>query len=93
MKNFYPSFSARRTPLLAVVFELGAQRHIVKPITKRELKSEDRVSRIILQSFIWCGTERSFLKCRLIFADCIKQEFKTLWQGLLYFVFYEMLAK
>lgn len=56
MKNFYPSFSARRTPLLAVVFELGAQRHIVKPITKRELKSEDRVSRIILQSFIWWGT-------------------------------------
>lgn len=41
MKNFYPSFSARRTPLLAVVFELGAQRHIVKPVTKRELKSEE----------------------------------------------------
>ena len=27
MKNFYPSFSARKTPLLAIVFELGAQRH------------------------------------------------------------------
>lgn len=40
MKNFYPSFSARRTPLIAVAFELGVQRHIVKPITKRELKSE-----------------------------------------------------
>lgn len=72
MKKFYHSFSVRRTPSLAVVFKLRALRHIVKPVTKRELKSQTfpEVSNYVTVVYM------VVLKCRLIFADCIQQELK-----------------